>query len=222
MDTAPLEFPKKNAHFTIPVSHGVLEVKIESSQHHRQDCVAIVCHPHPLHQGTMDNKVVTSTIKAIADCNIPAVRFNYRGVGQSTGEHGHTVGETEDLLDIAHWLNQQLPNAELILAGFSFGAYIALKGALQLSLKSMLAIAPAIPHHADYTQLAGQVSCPYWVIIGAQDELVPVASVKEWHSCIQSPTRYIEFPDTTHFFHGKLLDLKNTVKLWLNETVGVV
>lgn len=197
---------------------GRIEVNTTANEGFRQDRVAIICHPHPLHQGTMHNKVVTTAAKAIQKNDFPVIRFNYRGVGQSAGVYGDTLGESDDLMSVLGWVKQVLPHAQVVLAGFSFGAYISLRVACQQMPLSLLAIAPAIPHQNEYNELAKQIVCPYWVIIGDQDELVPVQAVVSWHSCIQAATQLIVMHNASHFFHGQLMELQRHTHEWIQHT----
>lgn len=197
---------------------GCIEVNTAANEGFRQDRVGIICHPHPLHQGTMNNKVVTTAAKAMQKNDFPVIRFNYRGVGKSAGSYGDTIGESEDLLSVCTWVRRVLPHAQVVLAGFSFGAYISLKVACEQMPLSLLAIAPAIPHQSEYSELAKQIVCPYWVIIGDQDELVPVEAVINWHQCIQAPTQLIVMPNASHFFHGQLMELQRHIHEWIQHT----
>ncbi len=214
----PDVFPSGQSAFFLTGTAGILEINTAANEDFRQDRVAIVCHPHPLHQGTMNNKVVTTAAKAIQKNNFPVVRFNYRGVGKSTGSYGEAIGESEDLLSVLLWVKRVLPKAQVVLAGFSFGAYVALKVACEQAPLSLLAIAPAVHHQNDYSELAEKIVCPYWVIMGEQDEVVPVEAVISWHHAIQSPTELILMPNASHFFHGQLMELQRYIHEWIQHT----
>src|SRR5436189_4416294 len=97
--------------------------------------IGVVCHPHPLYQGTMHNKVVTTIAKAWQEMGMSTLRFNFRGVGLSEGEYGHGEGEQEDLKAVLNWILEQFPNAKICLGGFSFGAFIAAKVAAENALE---------------------------------------------------------------------------------------
>jgi alpha/beta superfamily hydrolase len=105
---------------------------------------AVVCHPHPLFGGTMDNKVVTTVARALQETGISTVRFNFRGVGASTGTYDQGVGETADADAVASWGTERWPGRTLVAAGFSFGAYIALRLAQLRALRHLITIAPAV------------------------------------------------------------------------------
>lgn len=214
----PELFPSGQHAFFLTGPAGVIEVNTTADEGFRQDRVGIVCHPHPLHQGTMNNKVVTTAAKAMQKNNFPVIRFNYRGVGKSAGTYGETIGESEDLLAVLLWVKRVLPHAQIVLAGFSFGAYIALKVACEQMPLSLLAIAPAVPHQIEYIELAKKIVCPYWVIVGEKDEVVPAEAVQAWHQYIQSPTRLIIMLNASHFFHGQLMELQRHIHEWIQQT----
>lgn len=173
--------------------------------------VAIICHPHPLYQGTMHNKVVTTMMKALAKLGLATVRFNYRGVGQSEGAYGAMQGEIEDLLAVKAWVQQALPQVPIGLAGFSFGAFISARVAHQdHEIVQLLSVAPAV-NHADFGQLTA-IQCPWLVIQGERDEIVPIDAVIAFAKAPPSPLQLITLPETSHFFHGQLLKLQQVIE----------
>lgn len=174
-----------------------------------QSKVAVVCHPDPLQSGTMDNKVVTTVAKSFNQLNIPCVRFNYRGVGNSSGVYGDVVGEVADCLAVVAWAKQQYPQAHLYLAGFSFGAYIAADAATKVPVTYLLSIAPSIDR-MPYNALP-HISCPWVVIQGEDDDVVDPNSVYNWFAQLDANKTLIKFPSTGHFFHGKLLELQQQI-----------
>src|SRR5579883_2897349 len=119
-------FPTTEMTFTIPASHGVLEILTSPAQENipEKNITAIICHPHPLHGGTMTNKVVTTLAKTFRDLGMRTVRFNFRGVGKSEGAFAEGIGETDDLLAVVKWAQTTCSNDKLWLAGFSFGAFV--------------------------------------------------------------------------------------------------
>ncbi|MBP9722260.1 MAG: alpha/beta fold hydrolase [Gammaproteobacteria bacterium] len=228
-------FPESEKYLFLPGEAGKIELLISpkpssdssNNSNTNKNICAIICHPHPLFSGTMDNKVVYTTHKALYYFGCHTIRFNFRGVGRSEGQHDSGVGETRDLLQIISWLGTEKPGYQIILAGFSFGAYIALKAAQALEtapngqeILCLISIAPAV-HHQDY-KLYLPVNCPWLIIQGCEDEIVPaelvfdLVSQAETKSMLASIT-LIKFPETSHFFHGKLPDLKNCLIKYLNE-----
>lgn len=174
------------------------------------DTLVIICHPHPLFGGTMDNKVVTTLARFWRRQGHSVLMFNFRGVGKSTGQHDDGVGEIEDLRCVLQWAITQTQANHLILAGFSFGAYIAAAGADQfsawhierLTLQQLVLVAPAVENYPmDDLQLPVQTR----VIIGDQDDVVSPQAMMAW-----AETRGLDLvvlPDAGHFFHGHLNDL---------------
>jgi len=130
--------------FMLPGPAGQLEALVSTPQQNARETVAIICHPNPLFEGTMHNKVVTTIAKAFDLLGLTTVRFNYRGVGKSEGEYGETIGETEDCLAIVDWVQKTYPNYSLWLSGFSFGAYISASVANQMAVAQLVSIAPAV------------------------------------------------------------------------------
>jgi len=135
---------------------GRLETRLTVPSTAKAGQVAVVCHPHPLFGGTMDNKVVTTIVRAYKELGMAVVIFNFRGVGQSEGTHDNGHGEVDDALSVIKWALVQTQATELYLAGFSFGSYIAAAtvshlSALPVQLKQLLLIAPPV-HHYPFSQ----------------------------------------------------------------------
>ena len=174
----------------------------------------LVGHPHPLHGGTMDNKVVTTLTRAGRDAGAATLRFNFRGVGGSAGSFDNAVGETDDMLAAADWLRRQAPSAPLWLAGFSFGSFVAAQAAQRLHQQShdaarLLLVAPPV-HHYDFGAIT-EVGCPVWLAQGEQDEVVPADQVFAWAGKSPLQPEVHRLADCSHFFHGRLNELKALV-----------
>jgi alpha/beta superfamily hydrolase len=167
--------------------------------------VAVICHPHPLYGGTMDNKVVQTLARAFVQLGYCAVRFNFRGVGSSQGAWDEGRGEVDDALAV---IAAQDPALPLVVAGFSFGGYVAAAASKQLPpahrLERLVLIAPAT---SNYTLPA--VSDHTLVIHGEEDDVVPLAATLDWARPQSLPVTVV--PGTGHFFHGQLVLLKNLV-----------
>lgn len=219
MQRNPELFPiSEDDHFIISGVVGDLEVKTHCPPNFNINQIGIICHPHPLYQGTMDNKVVTTAMRAFRDLEIPSVRFNYRGVGASQGSYGEGVGEAEDLLAVIKWVQMMAPGAGIHLVGFSFGAFIALSGAARCPevVKSVLSLAPSVLN-SPYASISPLVTCPWQVIMGTADEVVSVHAVMDWYKMVESQASLILLPKTGHFFHGKLTLLKSYIKQFLQS-----
>lgn len=202
----------KSKPFLIPGSAGLLEGAIDYPSHPlaSTDCVGIICHPHPLYGGTMHNKVATTLSWAFTQRGIPAVRFNYRGVGQSQGQYGHFVGEEEDLMTILRFAKDTFSPKSIWLGGFSFGSFIAANGAIREPLtQQLITVAPAV-NHADFYALTG-VSCPWTVIQGEQDDVVPPEEVYAFANAFKHKIHLERIAHADHFFHGKILALRETI-----------
>ena len=169
----------------------------------------VVCHPHPLFGGTMDNKVVTTLARALQQCEIPTVRFNFRGVGASTGTFDDGHGETLDLEAVADWAKSRWPGRDLVAAGFSFGAYVAMRLSAKRALGRLITVAPPVSRF-DFSGFIGP-TCPWLVVQGDADELVDPAAVSEWAKTRKPPPHLVMLPGVGHFFHGHLPELRDTV-----------
>jgi len=196
---------------------GPLEAKISSSALAAARPVGIVCHPHPLFQGTMDNKVVTTAIRAWQALEFSTIRFNFRGVGESAGTYDEGKGELQDLAAVLAFALQAYPNQPLWLAGFSFGAYIAQQGAiLHPSIAGLISIAPALSL-LDFTILS-RPSCPWLIVQGDQDEVTEPSRVAAWYQSALTQNQTIFqpelawVPEAGHFFHGHLVTLKQLLQ----------
>ena len=171
---------------------------------------ALICHPHPLFGGTMDNKVVTTLSRACRDAGAAVLRFNFRGVGASQGVHGGGFSEAEDLLAAEAWLDQRYPDLPLWLAGFSFGSYVAARGAVSLAANGrapvhLMLLAPPV-HNNDFTALDSP-GCRVSVVQGEDDEVVPPEEVYRWAERSAWTPELIRIPSAGHFFHGRLPEL---------------
>lgn len=169
--------------------------------------LVIICHPHPQHGGTMENKVVTTLMRTYRDLGIHVLRFNFRGVGQSEGVFDNAVGELDDLLAVIAWAQDNLPQSPLLLAGFSFGSSIAARASYSVEkLVHLTLVAPPVERY-EYDR-NGIFNAPVCVVQGDQDERVIAKGVYDWAAQLQSPAELIRYPEAGHFFHGYLSALK--------------
>lgn len=189
---------------------GQLEMLCEGfSPDSAPKAITVVCHPHPLHGGTMTNKVVHYLARSLRDLGLATIRFNFRGVGNSSGKHAQAIGETDDLLAVIDWVQEHYPDTPLWLAGFSFGAYVALRGVSQRPIERLITIAPAV-HLYDFSTL-NLPECPWLLIQGNADEVVPPAEVVSWIKGLDRKPRTIYLKGVGHFFHGKLTLLREVL-----------
>lgn len=168
--------------------------------------LALVCHPHPLHGGTMDNKVVQTLARAFVQLGWRAVRFNFRGVGASQGAWDEGRGEVDDALAVVQALRETAQ--PLVVAGFSFGAYVASQVAARLqgpeAAQRVVLVGPAVQNFP-----VAPVPQDSLVIHGESDEVVSLSSVLDWARPHTLPVTVV--PGTGHFFHGQLPLLKSLV-----------
>lgn len=187
----------------IPTPGGRIETVVEDPGSSRRG-LALVAHPHPLHGGSMDNKVVQTLADTLLELDYVAVRPNFRGVGHSEGDYDHGCGEMEDTLAIADFVSVRYPALPWVLAGFSFGAYVQSRVRQRLAAKTLVLVAPAV-NLFDF----GEIPSDSLVIHGEQDELVPLDALRGWADPQGIPVTVI--PGAGHFFHGKLGELKDTL-----------
>jgi len=189
--------------FSLPVALGVLQGMVHMPPGEPL-AIAVVAHPLPTMGGTMDNKIVTTLVKTFVELDFVALRFNFRGVGESSGSFDEGNGEVDDVLAVTDYAFQEFGPLPLILAGFSFGGYVQARAAEKLHPHNMVLVAPAVcrfamPHVPSNTLL----------IHGEQDEIVPLADVLAW-AAPQNLT-VVQVPVATHFFHGHLQQIKTIV-----------
>lgn len=189
---------------------GPLEAAFEVPADFDGQRVALVCHPHPLFGGTMDNKVVVIAARALQERGYATLRFNFRGVGRSAGAWDLGRGEAEDAVAAAQALQTRWPTAELLVAGFSFGAYVATQLATRLRVRQLVTIAPPVQRF-DFSTLAVP-QCPWLVVQGDQDELVDHEAVLAWTKTLQPAPTVVVLPGAEHFFHGRLNDLRAAIQ----------
>jgi alpha/beta superfamily hydrolase len=204
-------FPDQSATVLLDGPAGVLEVAVDRAAAPLQPVIAVVSHPLPTEGGTMHNKVVTMTARALRELGIDTVRFNFRGTGASEGTFDEGIGETDDLLAVADWALAARPDCVLWLAGFSFGAYVTLRATPLLPTALVLTIAPPIGRSWAFNRLS-LPTCPWLVIQGEADEVVDPGAVFAWIEGMASPPQLVRMPDTSHFFHRKLMDLRGAIK----------
>ncbi|OGT41842.1 MAG: hypothetical protein A3F42_03315 [Gammaproteobacteria bacterium RIFCSPHIGHO2_12_FULL_37_34] len=189
---------------------GKLEVAIDEPIGEERHAWGIVCHPHPLHGGNMQNKVVTTLVKTFQYLGLTTIRFNFRGVGRSEGEFAHGIGELEDLLTVIEWVQQSNKGKEIWLAGFSFGAYIVAKAATQISVGQLVTVAPPVQ---DYSlETLPSILCPWILIQGELDDVVSPAAVLSWAESRYPKPLILRFPEAGHFFHGQLIELRTQLE----------
>ena len=208
-------FPASATTLTLPGPAGGLEVAVDppDADAPLRPLVAVICHPLPTEGGTMHNKVVTMAARALRELGATTVRFNFRGTGASEGAFDHGDGELDDLRAIVAWVRATRPGDTLWLGGFSFGAYVSLRGAAELQPALLLSIAPPAGRW-DFDRIVTP-TMPWKVIQGEADEVVDPQAVYEWFAAVSArhpDAELVRMPETSHFFHRRLMDLRGAVK----------
>lgn len=205
-------FPSRSGTLGLAGPAGALELAVDLPEADvaALPLTAIVCHPLPTEGGTMHNKVVTMAARALRELGAATVRFNFRGTGRSEGVFGEGEGELEDLRAVAAWVRAQRPHDVLWLAGFSFGAFVALRAAAELQPAMLITVAPPVGRW-DFKGIVAP-TMPWLVIQGEADEIVDPQAVYDWLKKSKAQAELVRMPDTDHFFHRKLIDLRGAIK----------
>ncbi len=168
--------------------------------------VAVLCHPHPLYGGTLDNKVVHTLARTMNELGLAALRFNFRGVGASRGRYAEGIGEQDDLRAVLDAAGAYWPGLPLWLGGFSFGAYVSVAVAAGRPPAQLVSIAPPV-NLFDFTAIS-RPDCPWLIVQGGADDIVPADEVRAWVAGLAPVPRLVEMMDAGHFFHGRLNQLR--------------
>jgi alpha/beta superfamily hydrolase len=194
---------------------GALEALVEEPVAAPVRAFGVICHPHPLYGGTLDNKVVYTLSRAFHEFGVPTLRFNFRGVGASTGAFAEGLGETQDALAVVAAGRARWPDASLWLAGFSFGGVVAIRAAVKAAAERLITVAPAIAR----VPLGGDPlpQCPWLLVQGDADELVDAREVLDWAARLSSPPEVALLAGVGHFFHGRLHELRNAATDFLGK-----
>ena len=187
---------------------GALEVQVDCPA---AACpgVAVVGHPHPLYGGSLDNKVAHILARAAGDLDLPAVRFNFRGVGRSEGAFDQGRGEADDMAAVAAWARERFPGP-LLLAGFSFGAWVAWRLHPALAPRALALVAPPVSLY-DFGRPV-EAACPWLVVQGSDDEVVDAAAVRAWAEARDPAPVLAWLEGAGHFFHGRLNEVRAAVR----------
>jgi uncharacterized protein len=193
----------------LPGPAGQLEVLLELPGAGLPQGAAVVCHPHPLFGGTLQNKVTHTLARAALALGFAALRFNFRGVGRSAGFHDGGIGETGDALAVCAHARRQWPGQPLLLAGFSFGGAVAIRAAAAVQPALLITVAPAV----DRVSLADlpPIRCPWLFVLGEADDQVDPAQVRAWAASHAPDAQLVSLPGVGHFFHGVLNQLQAVV-----------
>lgn len=209
--SSPSAFPAERSEFLLMGPAGALECAVDLPDvADERPATIVLCHPHPQHGGTMRNKVLTILDRSMRELGLRTVRFNFRGVGASEGSFDDGYGETDDLFAVVEWVRQTRPDDELWLGGFSFGAYIATRAALNLKLGQLISIAPPVDRY-EFGNLP-RPECPWLIVQGDEDDVVSADAVRLYAERIEPPPDLVVMHQAGHFFHRRLMDLRGLLK----------
>ncbi|MEQ1923336.1 MAG: alpha/beta fold hydrolase, partial [Pyrinomonadaceae bacterium] len=211
----PVMYPKGNLY--IPASHGQLEAILkEPAGEHRG--IGLVCHPHPLGGGTMHNKVVFRAAAGLVDAGLTTLRFNFRGVGDSTGEHNEIEGGTEDVSDALAYMFDKYPDEDMTLAGFSFGSRTGMQvGMADDRVKRLISIGTPVEKYRDFDFLTA-VKKPILFVHGDQDEFCTVEGLLSITDRIPH-AEVVIFENCGHFFDEHLKELRDAIRDWATKEI---
>lgn len=196
----------------IPARHGQIEAILKEPAGERRG-VGLVCHPHPLGGGTMHNKVVFRIAAGLVDAGLTTLRFNFRGVGASTGEHNEVAGGVEDVEDSLKWLVNEYPSEDVTLAGFSFGARTGMQVGMQdTRVKRLISVGTPVEKYRDFEFLT-KVKKPILFLHGDRDEFCSVEGLRSLTDKIPHAEVMI-FENCGHFFDEHLNELRESVREW--------
>jgi uncharacterized protein len=187
---------------------------------------AVVCHPHPLFGGTLHNKVVFHTMKALNHFGFPVLRFNFRGTGLSQGEHDYGRGEVDDVRAALDWLDAEF-HLPLIFAGFSFGAAVGLRAACEdARVRALIGVGmPVAPVAADTEEprvydfdFLHDCAKPKLFVSGARDQFGPRGKLESLVASLPEPRKLVLIEGADHFFEGRLHELREAISSWVNDS----
>ena len=212
-------YPKGN--LFIPASHGQLEAILKEPAGEPKG-VGLVCHPHPLGGGTMHNKVVFRAAAGLVDAGLITLRFNFRGVGASTGKHDEIEGGIEDVRDAIQYLSDEYPGQPITLAGFSFGSRTGMAvGKDDDRVVRLITIGTPVDKYSDYDFLT-EVRKPILFVHGDQDEFGALPNLRALYERVAANTdaELVVFDDCGHFFDDDLNGLRDAVKDWTERQIA--
>ncbi len=208
-------YPKGN--LFIPASHGRLEAILKGPAGEPKG-VALVCHPHPMGGGTMHNKVVFRAAAGLVDAGLITLKFNFRGVGASTGTHNEIEGGIEDVRDALAWLKVTYPGQPITLAGFSFGTRTGLEAAMNDDdVVRLISIGTPVDKYRDFEFLTG-LAKPILFIHGDRDEFGSLENVRQLADLVgrTADVTFVSFENCGHFFDDDLAALRTAVADWVS------
>ncbi len=208
-------------HVNIPTPHGHLEGILKPEEEHTEAQYAgLVCHPHPLYGGTMHNKVVFKAAQTLQALNIPALRFNFRGVGHSTGTYDEGRGEMDDARFALEFLSRRYPGVPVIIAGFSFGSWVGLRvGTTDDRVQAMIGL--GVPARMFDGNTLQDCHKPKLFIHGTEDDQAPYPLTKSWFEEVPAPKSLVAIQGADHFFQGRLDEVQGIIVEFVRTLEGL-
>jgi len=206
---------RRLSRLTIPGPVGPLQAVLQEHEGREPDVVAVVCHPHPLYGGTLDNKVAHRIATTLHELGVAVLRFNFRGAGESAGVHDEGTGEVDDARAALDWIGTRHPRARRWVAGFSFGSWVAARlVAARADVDQLVLVAPPVAR----SSFEALITCtvPKLVIQGTHDDVCPLEMLQEQFPTWAEPKRLVLVPEAGHFFDRRLAELGRA----LTEALG--
>lgn len=216
--TKSIPAPGARERVSIDGDAGPIEAVFSAPRGMEAHGALLICHPHPLYGGTMDNKVVTTLASAAHDAGMLALRFNFRGVGASEGSHDEGAGEALDCVTVAHWLQSRLGGMPLALAGFSFGGFVALAAQQEIAPAALITVAPATRYFEG--RWPQWPECPWLCIHARDDDVVPFDATQADLDHAKPAPRWSVTDSGGHFFHGHLQAVREPARALLESAVA--
>jgi uncharacterized protein len=198
----------------LPGPAGKLEALLWTSEAASPTMTGLVCHPHPLFGGTMHNKVAFQAAKSLHRAGLPVLRFNFRGAGLSEGEHDRGRGERDDARAALDFLSGEFPGLPVVLAGFSFGAWVGLRVGAEDARVARLAGLGIPVNDSDFSYLS-ECAKPKIFVVGTEDRFAARDRVERLVASLPEPKRLVLVEGADHFFTGKLDQLDRAITDWL-------
>ena len=219
--------PRKIESLHLDGPAGRIEALLEEPDDGTPTEACLLCHPHPLFGGTMHNKVVFHTMKALNSFGFPVLRFNFRGAGLSQGEHDQGNGEADDVRAALDWLDAEY-HLPLLFAGFSFGSAVGLRAACpDARVRAAIGVGTPVVPVAEATEeprvyaldFLQQCAKPKLFVSGARDQFGPRAKLEELVASLPEPKKLVLIEGADHFFEGRLRELRDALESWIKEAI---
>jgi|YelNatPaOPRAMG01_1025707.scaffolds.fasta_scaffold28521_3 alpha/beta superfamily hydrolase len=210
------EAATKIEHLILTGPEGDIEALLEWDPAWQPRQVAIVCHPHPLYGGTMHNKVVFRAAKAATHLEVPALRFNFRGVGRSAGKYADGIGERDDARAVLDYLSERFPNIPVTMMGFSFGSVVALAvGSEDERVYSLVGI--GLPVNSTNFSFLHGVQKPKLLVQGTEDQFGSRERIEKLFETLSEPKRLLFVEGADHFLTGRLHEMQAEIQGFLRS-----